>query len=352
MAIEQLPDGRWKVDVEPVKGKRFRKTVKTKAEALRFEATRRAECIQPVNWNPKPRDNRKLSELIQQWYNLHGHAITSGRRRANLLQLMAKRLGNPVARKLTGADIVSLRRRELEAGAKPKSINNRLSFLKTVYNELYRLSDIDYVNPLAKVKPLKLQEVELSFLQVPQIRMLLDALDKSRSSSVRLIAEVCLATGARWSEAQGLRLERVRNETVTFVNTKSKRVRTVPISSELAARVSAYLEAKGRFAVAMRAFRNALKASGIVLPRGQASHVLRHTFASHFIMNGGDIVTLSKILGHSSLAVTMRYAHLSPSHFREAVRFNPLDGFDTSSTHAMPSKDKNLINQSVEGDSL
>jgi len=33
MAIEQLPDGRWKVDVEPIKGKRFRKTFKTKGEA-------------------------------------------------------------------------------------------------------------------------------------------------------------------------------------------------------------------------------------------------------------------------------------------------------------------------------
>jgi len=352
MAIEQLPDGRWRVDVEPIKGKRFRKTVKTKAEAIRFEATCRADCIQPRKWNPKPLDNRKLSQLIQRWYDLHGHAITSGRRRANMLQLMAKRLGDPVARTLTGADVVSLRRRELESGAMPKSVNNRLSFLKTVYNELYRLGDIDYPNPLAKVKPIKLQEAELSFLQVDQIRTLLNALDKSRSRCVRLIAEVCLATGARWSEAQGLRLERVRNDTVTFVKTKSKRVRTVPISPELAGRVSAYLAANGSFSISMRAFRNGLKASGIVLPRGQASHVLRHTFASHFIMNGGDIVTLSKILGHSSLVVTMRYAHLSPSHFKEAVRFNPLDGFDTSSTRAVEASNKNLENQPLAAESL
>lgn len=351
MAIEQLLDGRWKVDVEPVKGKRFRKTVKTKAEALRFEATCRADCIQPRKWNPKPLDNRKLSQLIQRWYDLHGHAITSGRRRANMLQLMAKRLGDPVARKLTGSDLVNLRRSELEAGAKPKSINNRLSFLKTVFNELYRLSDIDYPNPLAKVKPLKLQEAELSYLQAGQIRQLLAALDNSRSSSVRLVAEICLATGARWSEAQGLRPDLVRNNTVTFVNTKSKRVRTVPISAELSERVTAYLTKKGRFTVCLRAFRIALKASGIQLPKGQASHVLRHTFASHFMMNGGGILTLSKILGHSSLSVTMRYAHLSPSHFMEAVRFNPLDGFDTSSTHAKQAVIKPLKNQSVMVDS-
>lgn len=39
MAIEQLSDGRWRADIEPIKGKRFRKTLKTKAEAPRFKAT-------------------------------------------------------------------------------------------------------------------------------------------------------------------------------------------------------------------------------------------------------------------------------------------------------------------------
>ncbi|PAZ22427.1 hypothetical protein CKG06_00520, partial [Pseudomonas aeruginosa] len=53
-------------------------------------------------------------------------------------------------------------------------------------------------------------------------------------------------------------------------------------------------------------------------------HVLRHTFASHFIMNGGHIVTLQHILGHTSLSMTMRYAHLSQDHLMEAVRFSPL----------------------------
>src|SRR5690606_17465991 len=67
MAIEQLPDGRWKVDVEPIKGKRFRKTVKTKAEALRFEATCRAKVIDKPDWTPKPKDRRRLLELIDRW---------------------------------------------------------------------------------------------------------------------------------------------------------------------------------------------------------------------------------------------------------------------------------------------
>jgi site-specific recombinase XerD len=63
---------------------------------------------------------------------------------------------------------------------------------------------------------------------------------------------------------------------------------------------------------------------------------LRHTFASHFIQNGGNIRTLQKILGRSSLAMTMRYAHLSPDHLADAVRLGPLAAFDTSSTPATP----------------
>lgn len=341
MAIEQLPDGRWRVDVEPIKGKRFRKTVKTKAEALRFEATCRANCINAPDWSPKPKDKRKLSQVIERWYDLHGHSITSGRRRKNTLLLVAQRLGDPVAQRLTGAHFVELRRRELDDGALPHSINVRFSYLKSVFNELQRLGDLDYPNPLAKVKPLRCQQTQLSYLTREQIPVLLDALSaRTRSPQVRLVAEVCLATGCRWSEAESLRPHLVANSSVTFINTKSKRTRTVPISSDLQVRIKAFLDQHGHFPGCLHTFRNALDASGIELPRGQASHVLRHTFASHFMMAGGGVLTLKEILGHASLAMTMRYAHLSPEHLQEALRFNPLDGFDSSSTRKPIKKKK------------
>ena len=72
------------------------------------------------------------------------------------------------------------------------------------------------------------------------------------------------------------------------------------------------------------AFREAVEKSGLTLPRGQLTHVLRHTFASHFVMNGGNILVLQRILGHSSLTMTMRYAHLAPDHLQEAKALNPL----------------------------
>ncbi|MEQ1977415.1 tyrosine-type recombinase/integrase, partial [Xenorhabdus sp. SGI240] len=62
------------------------------------------------------------------------------------------------------------------------------------------------------------------------------------------------------------------------------------------------------------------------LPRGQAVHVLRHTFSAHFMMNGGNILTLQKIMGHASIQQTMVCAHFAPDYLQDAIKFNPLKG--------------------------
>lgn len=133
---------------------------------------------------------------------------------------------------------------------------------------------------------------------------------------------ICLSTGCRWSEAEGLRGSQIANNRITFTKTKGKKNRTVPISNELLEMIP---RVRGPlFRPCRRSFEQAIKRAKIELPEGQMTHVLRHTFASHFMMNGGNILVLKEILGHSDIKDTMRYAHFAPTHLEDAITKNPL----------------------------
>jgi len=142
MAIDQLSDGRWKLDVEPIKGKRFRKTFKTKGEAQRFEASCRAKVVENPDWSPRPKDRRTLAELVGLWFDLHGHSLRDGERRRSKLDALAKRLRNPQGSKLDPQAYAQDRRIRLGEGASPKTLNNELGYLRAVYNELRGLGVI------------------------------------------------------------------------------------------------------------------------------------------------------------------------------------------------------------------
>ena len=66
-----------------------------------------------------------------------------------------------------------------------------------------------------------------------------------------------------------------------------------------------------------RPFRNAVEKADI---RNFRFHDLRHTFASHLVMSGVDLMTVKELLDHASVTMTMRYSHLAPDHRMRAIK--------------------------------
>ncbi|TCQ88331.1 phage integrase family protein [Rahnella sp. JUb53] len=119
------------------------------------------------------------------------------------------------------------------------------------------------------------------------------------------------------------RLKTVTNFRIIYTKTKGNGNRSVPTSRELYDLLPE--SGSALFSSCYSAFRKAINRTEIILPDGQLPLVLRHTFASHSMMNGGNILVLQRILGHIDIKMTMRYAHFAPNHLEEALKFNPLN---------------------------
>lgn len=326
MSVRKLQDGRWLADIKLSKTHRIRKRFTTKAEATRFEAYTRSQVTVSPAWNPAPVDKRTLTELIELWYHHHGIHLAGHLARKNALLRIAKALRDPSANQLSPKAYLAYRAQRSVSGISAKTLNNELGYINALYRYLHRTDQISYPSPLASVSPIKIKERELSYLTTEQIQELLGLCRGSGSKSLFMIVSVCLATGCRWNEAQSLTISQVGHQRITFTNTKSGKNRTVPIPATLESELRQYHPTGHNrlFSKAIKSFYLVLDKCSFQLPRGQAAHVLRHTYASHFIMNGGDILTLQRILGHSTLALTMRYAHLSPDHLQDAVNYSPM----------------------------
>ncbi|MGB0784133.1 MAG: phage integrase [Marinomonas sp.] len=325
MSIKQTKDG-WKVDFRAggANGKRYRKTCRTKAEAERYQKFVEAQHTTTGKpWEPRQSDTRRLSDLIDLWYKHHGQNLTYNQKRLSKLKNTAAGLGNPLARELTPAQYSAYRAARISQGRAIKTINTEMIFINAVYNQLQKINVIDYPSPLSSLAKLKEKEKEMHYLESTQIVELLHALKPYPNAE--LIARICLETGARWGEAENLTTGKTKNQKATFTETKSGKNRTIPISSELSKRLAEHAKSGQLFEPSAKHFYAALDKTTIKLPKGQKTHVLRHTFASHFIINGGNILTLQKILGHSDIKMTLKYSHLAPDHLNDCLTFNPLN---------------------------
>lgn len=342
MSIRNLKDGNrkpWLCECYPQgrSGKRVRKRFATKGEALAFEKFTMKE-VDEKPWLGDKKDLRTLQDLVELWYKLHGQHLKSAKKVYPRLCTIVEELGNPFAIKFTAKDFVHWRsnrtakHHRMEPGTwkaiSAPTNNLDLRYLRAVFNELISLGEWTQPNPLASVKQIPVNESEMGFFSNDDITALFDRISKSkRAKEFELVCKICLSTGARISEANNLRLSQITQYKITFIDTKSKKNRTVPITEKLYNELMAF----ERTGEKDRLFNNCVYGIAYIvdqtfpdLPNGQNTHVFRHTFASRFMEAGGNILVLQKILGHSDIKMTMRYAHFSPDHLIQAAELNPI----------------------------
>jgi integrase len=218
-----------------------------------------------------------------------------------------------------------------------KTVNNHLTVLRRLLDVARRRSLIER---LPDIEWLDAPKPEFDFLEFGEATRLVTAADEGWREMIL----VGLRTGLRQGELLALRWEDVdlhrrlllvrRSVTRGVVGTpKSGKGREVPLGNEVVEALRRYRHLKGELVFCAddgRMFRKneckwplrrACKRAGI---RRVGWHVLRHTFASHLVMRGVPLRVVQELLGHATIEMTMRYAHLSPSVPREAV--NLLDG--------------------------
>ncbi|WP_130100446.1 phage integrase [Siccibacter turicensis] len=330
MAVRKHPAGGWLSELYPdgAKGRRIRKKFATKGEALAYE-----QHIVQTPWLEEREDRRTLKELVDAWYSAHGITLRDGIKRQMAMHHAFECMGEPLARDFDAQMFSRYREKRLKGQfarsnrvkeVSPRTLNLELAYYRAVFNELNRLGEWKGENPLKNMRPFRTEEMEMAWLTHEQIDLLLSECKRHDHPDLETVVKICLATGARWSEAENLKKSQLSKYKITYINTKGKRNRTVPISKDIYEAIPD--NKKGRlFGECYGAFRSALERTAIELPAGQLTHVLRHTFASHFMMNGGNILVLQRVLGHTDIKMTMRYAHFAPDHLEDAVKFNPLD---------------------------
>ena len=215
----------------------------------------------------------------------------------------------------------------------PSTVNRELACLKTLFAKALEWGRIEK-NTVRAVKKFKENNARERILTTEEARRLIE----SASASIRPVLIIALNTGMRRTEILSLKwanVDLVRGY-IFIEDSKSGKSRKIPMNSAVSSafmqlpHVAEYVFYNPETNAAVKDIKNAFHAAcrkakkdpndendpGIV---GLRLHDLRHTAATKMIEAGVDLVTVSKILGHASIQMTMRYAHPTPENMRRAV---------------------------------
>jgi integrase len=211
------------------------------------------------------------------------------------------------------------------------TVNRYLSVLSHAFSIAVREWGWLEDSPMRNVSKPKQSRGRVRFLSDEERQRLLAACQASLSPYLYMVVMLALATGARRGELLTLRWPDVdlKRGTLTFHETKNGERRTVPLTGQAFTLMQQHAKVRrlntvlvfpnstgGRALNIRAAWEGAVKRAGIA---DFHFHDLRHTFASYLAMNGASLLEIAEVLGHKTLAMVKRYAHLCEAHTRGVV---------------------------------
>ena len=213
------------------------------------------------------------------------------------------------------------------------SANRVLTILRAALSHAFQHGEVEDDREWRRVKPFRgVDASRANYLEVAEAKRLVNACEPG----FRELVKGALCSGARYSELTALRVEDYNADagTIHIRKSKSGKGRHVPLSAEgveLIEEITAGRKKTARIFTRydgvtwgrsdqVRRMKDACRVAKIELI---GFHGLRHFFASQLVMRGVPLLTIAKLLGHSTTQMVERhYGHLSPSHIADAVRAN------------------------------
>ena len=233
--------------------------------------------------------------------------------------------------------IVSL----IQSGNTPRTVNRKLSALRSYYKFLLRIGSIP-VSPLKEHKALKTDtKVALPFSQEEIQRLLAADFFPEEYTGVlqRTVIQLLYYTGIRRSELIELKVQDVDlSEGLMKVLGKRNKERLLPLLPEMKTQLTQLLEQQKQYQISRESEHFFVNSRGKKLSEAfvyetvktylskvstktkRSPHVLRHSFATHLLDQGADLNAIKDLLGHSSIAATQHYTHSSMKKIQDIYK--------------------------------
>lgn len=270
--------------------------------------------------------NHTFDELVQE-YKKWAVRQRCFKSKIFLINQLADKFGKLQLRRFSTMLIEQYQTERLQRN-KPATVNRLLATISHMFTKGvdWNMVEEEIQKQIRKVKMLPENNRRLRYLSREECQMLINACD----AHLKPIVITALNTGMRKGEILSLKWEQtdLKHGFILLDVTKNGERHEIPINNTLRATLLSlqrrldvpyvfFDKATGKsFKDVRKSFAGACKRAGI---RDFHFHDTRHTFASQLVMSGVDLVTVKELLNHKTLTMTLRYAHLAPSHKVRAV---------------------------------